>query len=330
MDYIQEYIKGSAPAHFLVSTESPTPRLFDGVRMQMHGDTGQGWAEILHISGGLYVTMTDYCLKHQMKTCNRNIQKPFHLGIMLSGHFDAQIPGRPKEMVSAGDVWCIQGSSEQTFTHHADDNICGISICPPQDLLESWLGTSSCAISKRLEKLITEEQARPLIKGLCHSSEIMQIARQLVNARRHTLSDKLHFESLALDFLSHILALNQSATGCRMERSKQTRAAVDEAVDILRRKWQKPPSISSLSRWVGINECYLKRGFRQQIGMSIGSYIRKIRMTKALEMIETGNYSILETALFVGYSNPGHFSTAFKKFHGRLPSYYLPGSGKTS
>ncbi len=84
--------------------------------------------------------------------------------------------------------------------------------------------------------------------------------------------------------------------------------------------------MESSARRVGVNECYLKKGFREQMGMSIGSYIRQLRMTKALEMIETGRYSVLDTALFVGYSNPGHFSAAFKKFNGHLPSYYLPRS----
>ncbi len=53
-------------------------------------------------------------------------------------------------------------------------------------------------------------------------------------------------------------------------------------------------------------------------------------MKKALEMIETGRYALLETALFVGYSNPSYFSTIFKNYYGHLPSYYLSRSGKNS
>ncbi len=62
--------------------------------------------------------------------------------------------------------------------------------------------------------------------------------------------------------------------------------------------------------------------------MTIGDYIRNQRMKKALELIETGTYSILQTALFVGYSNLNHFSAAFKKFYGHLPSYYVPRYGE--
>jgi AraC-like DNA-binding protein len=51
--------------------------------------------------------------------------------------------------------------------------------------------------------------------------------------------------------------------------------------------------------------------------------VRKLRMEKALELIESGENSILQVALSVGYSNPSHFSAAFKRFYGRLPSSYL-------
>ncbi len=75
-----------------------------------------------------------------------------------------------------------------------------------------------------------------LTGGLQRSSELMRIARKLVYARRKTIADNLRFESLALDFLSRILTLEHPGEDFRMERTGRTRAAVDEAVDILRRE----------------------------------------------------------------------------------------------
>ncbi len=173
-----------------------------------------------------------------------------------------------------------------------------------------------------------EQQAFPLVRGLQRSSALMGISRELVHARRKTIADNLRFESLALDLLSQILTLEHPGKDSRMERTIRSMAAVDEAVDILRREWDDPPTISTLSRRVALNECSLKKEFRKQMGMPIGAYIRSQRMKKALELIEAGKYSILDTALFVGYSNPSHFSAAFKKFYGHLPSYYLPRAGK--
>ena len=98
---------------------------------------------------------------------------------------------------------------------------------------------------------------------------------------------------------------------------------MDEAVDILRAEWSAPPTISALARRVGTNECYLKMEFRQYTGCSIGEFVRRLRMAKALELIESGTCNILQTAYSVGYSNPSHFSAAFKHHYGRSPSFYL-------
>lgn len=59
---------------------------------------------------------------------------------------------------------------------------------------------------------------------------------------------------------------------------------------------ETPPTISAMARRVGINESYLKNGFRAQVGCTIGEFVRQKRMKKAMELIESG-HSILETAL---------------------------------
>ncbi len=58
-------------------------------------------------------------------------------------------------------------------------------------------------------------------------------------------------------------------------------------------------------------------------GISIGQYIRELRMGRALELLTTHRYSILEIAHAVGYSNPSQFSAAFKKFYGKAPTWYF-------
>ncbi len=305
--------------------------------MEMDADTGQGWSEILRMHNGLCVAFSDYRLNHRLETCHTNMQTPFQLYIRLSGRFDYQLPNQAKEQIAAGEIWCIHGSFEQVaFSQFPDKEIRAVSICLPQDFIEYWLGSSCCAASNNLEKLAfggsgasMSGQYIPLVKKLHYSSVFMRIARELVYARRQTLADKLRFESLALDLLSRVLNLEDPAAGYCGERARKITAIVDEAADILRQEWNNPPNISSLARRVGVNESYLKEWFRQRMETTIGAYIRQQRMTKAREMIETGEYSILQTAVFVGYSNPSCFSAAFKKFYGHLPSYYLPRSGKT-
>ncbi len=339
MDTIPEYYKEFASKNFLVRSKQPESPFFHSLRMEVDQNLGRGYSEMLRIHNGLYVVLTNYSLRQRLETCHQNAQAPFQLAILLSGHAEFQVAKQTKQTFDSGDIWFGHGSFEHiSRTQFPNEKICGISIYLSEELIDAWLNTSSCFASKGLEKLVlgksnaqcSGQQAVPLAKGLRHSSAFMDITKRLIYTKRQTLTDNLRFESLALDLFARILALEDSAADLYIKQNKRARAVVDEAVDILRREWNTPPTISALARRVGVNESYLKEWFRQQMGMPIGAYVREQRMKQALEMIETGRYSILSTALFVGYSNPSHFSVAFKKFYGHRPSYYLPRSGQSS
>ncbi len=331
---LESYVKEYEKENFLLQEKSTASRFFHGLQMEMDQNIGRGWSEILRIHNGLSVALADYRLKQKRTICYDHKDVPFKFVMLLSGRFDSQLPGQKEKQLAAGDIWCIHGAFEQVeLTQFPRDKICGISISLSRDFIEAWLGGSGCKASHGLEKLSHgipglsgSGQAFPLVKELRCSSECVHMARKLLYTRRQTFADALHFESLALELLSRMLTLREPPVHFSTKRTNNFKAAVDKAVDILRHEWDNPPSISALARRVGLNECYIKRAFRQQMGMSIGGYIRQQRMEKALELIETGRYSILETALFVGYSNPSYFSAVFKKFYGHLPSYYLPRS----
>lgn len=51
-------------------------------------------------------------------------------------------------------------------------------------------------------------------------------------------------------------------------------------------------------------------------------FIKEIRMKKAAELIREKTYQINEIAYLVGFSNPKHFSTFFKKYYGVSPSNF--------
>ncbi len=336
---LQDYTDELKKIHFLENRETSVSRFFHGLRMDMDENIGQGWSEILRIHNGVYVERLNYQTRKKATIRHDEKSVPLKFVMLLSGRFDSRLSGQREEQIIAGDIWGIYGWFEQiTLTQFPDEKISGISICLPRDFIESWLGDSCCGASSTLEKLISgrsgtnlsRQQANCLSRGLHHSSAFVRIARELIHARPQTLSEHLRFESLALDLLSRILTLEDPAAGYLTERTRKIKGAVDEAADILRHEWDHPPNISTLARRVGVNESYLKEWFREHIGMPIGEYIREQRMKKALEFIETGKYSILQTALFVGYSNPSHFSAAFKKFYGRLPSCYLPRASKIS
>ncbi len=323
---------------FGFSNEQSVSRFFRGSRLQMNQNAGKGWAEMLQIDSGLYVGLCDYCLKKSMQSVYYKLITPLQFNILLAGHFDLQLPGKPKQTIGPGDIWFGYSRHKQAiysaYSQPDNENICGLSIGLPTRLIESWLGDSSAEINRGLEQLLAGKSYTktstcgtifPLVRGLGQSTGLMRSARELLSTEHQTIFGKLHFESLALELLAQLLTLKTAQTPGPTKECQKSGPAIDMAVDILRKEWDSPPTISSLARRVGLNECYLKRGFRSRTGMSIGQYIRQLRMGSALELLETGRYSIMEIALAIGYTNPSHFSAAFKKFYGETPSRYFSG-----
>ena len=83
---------------------------------------------------------------------------------------------------------------------------------------------------------------------------------------------------------------------------------------------QPPPTIPELARIAAMSETRLKTNFKKIYGSNIYAYYQRNRMRRAREMLLTGNYSVKEVGLEIGYSNLSHFTMAFKKEFQILPS----------
>ncbi|MDO6853540.1 AraC family transcriptional regulator [Cellulophaga lytica] len=83
---------------------------------------------------------------------------------------------------------------------------------------------------------------------------------------------------------------------------------------------KKKLTINHLSLIAGFNTTKLKRDFKKVYKTTIFKHITQLRMQKAKELIQEKGLSIAEVSYEVGYSNPQHFTAAFKKTIGYLPS----------
>jgi len=82
-------------------------------------------------------------------------------------------------------------------------------------------------------------------------------------------------------------------------------------------------SLQQASEELEINPAYLSREFSKHFdNLSFGDYMRKIRIEKALELIEITNHSLTEIAYLTGFSDQSHFNRIFKKVTGQSPSVY--------
>lgn len=80
--------------------------------------------------------------------------------------------------------------------------------------------------------------------------------------------------------------------------------------------------LKEVARAMRLSPYYLARLFKSSEGMSVGRYIREVRIARAKELLESTDLPVIEVALEVGYSDPAQFSKVFKQKTGLAPSQY--------
>lgn len=282
--------------------------------------SGNGWMDLFRVNHGITVGRAAYMLGAPFEQTYAEPPGPLRLMVLLSGRARVSIAGKGDADIRGRGVWMRDmrpGCGTITYRQPAGELMEGVSIdVPPtlaEALLEEW----------RPRRLPSQNGGRACpCMHLTGQHVSAHTARALMATCSATLAGRMQMEALALDLVAGMFGQAAADDGGSIgpALSRRKRAAVDETVDILRREFAETHTIASLARRVGLNECYLKTAFRQVLGDTIGGYLRDLRMRHAREKIESGQYSIQQAALYVGYSNPSHFAAAFRKSFGVAPS----------
>ena len=110
---------------------------------------------------------------------------------------------------------------------------------------------------------------------------------------------------------------------CKFLANEDDRQKITKAREILIKSIGEPITIKQLSRKVAMNECYLKKGFKEMFGTTIFDFYQSQRMEHAKYLLYEKGLSVTDVSVLLGYSSISHFSTAFKKHTGLKPCELL-------
>jgi AraC-like DNA-binding protein len=147
----------------------------------------------------------------------------------------------------------------------------------------------------------------------------------------HSYSDSL--ENIFINAQSQMLLLYSldcmigekelDVINCKFLANEADREKIAKAREILIENIGEPITIKALSRKVAMNECYLKKGFKEMYGTTIFDFYQSQRMEHARYLLYEKGLNVTEVSLMLGYSSISHFSTAFKKHTGLKPCELL-------
>ncbi|WP_317044410.1 helix-turn-helix domain-containing protein [Flavobacterium plurextorum] len=89
--------------------------------------------------------------------------------------------------------------------------------------------------------------------------------------------------------------------------------------------------LKKISNDLELNPSYLSREFSKYFeDLNFGEYVRKLRIEKAISLIESSSYTLTEIAYMTGFSDQSHFTRIFKLQTGKNPSSYRKNALKSN
>ncbi|WP_335964869.1 AraC family transcriptional regulator [Galbibacter sp. PAP.153] len=155
------------------------------------------------------------------------------------------------------------------------------------------------------------------------TSAIQLILEEIIESPWKGHYRKIFLHAKVLELL--LLQLDQ----CRFDSvaptstlSEVDAAKIEKAKEHIINNYNAQITIPKLAKLIGTNEFTLKKGFKELVGTTVFGYINDLKMYKAKKLLTQKNISISQVSEMVGYKNPQHFSTAFKKKFGIVPSKF--------
>ncbi len=94
-----------------------------------------------------------------------------------------------------------------------------------------------------------------------------------------------------------------------------------KAVKFIYQNLDEPITLELIAKNIGISVSTLKRLFLDATELSVGSFIRRLRMERAFRSLKNKEDSILEIALSSGFEDTSAFARSFKENFGYSPSF---------
>jgi len=104
--------------------------------------------------------------------------------------------------------------------------------------------------------------------------------------------------------------------------SKSSRKIIMDAVEYVKKNFNKDISLDSVAKVLYVNPAYLSRLFKSEVGENFTHYIMRVRIEKAKSLLRESYLKVYEISEQVGYKNEKYFSRIFRDFEGITPSEY--------
>ncbi|MEZ5024259.1 MAG: AraC family transcriptional regulator [Chitinophagales bacterium] len=150
------------------------------------------------------------------------------------------------------------------------------------------------------------------------SPEMQSVVDQVFHTRYEGKAKMLFFKSQMTALLAHYFGQLSLLSETSIRQDEKDKLL--HAKEILSKNLETPPSLTELSKQIGLNTFKLKKNFKELFGVPVFKYLQNERLKKANELLRNQEMTVQEAAWHVGYDSLSSFSNAFAKKFGYRPS----------
>lgn len=279
---------------------------------------GMGFYKELYLEG-IHIGYGDIHLKQDTKLHFESDFETVEMHFALKGSTTAFASSFPKahtfsgqqHNILYGDRMCGQMSwTEQDFC------IFEVNLSP--DFFCKYLPDHEAVFDQFKNRIAKKQSGLLQPHNKLINPDMLVLINQIMNCDRKGMYQRIFLEAKVLELLMlQLEQLNEEERPAKLQKSDLDKLYAVR--DFLQQNLDAACSLADIAHRFATNEYLLKKGFKELFGHTVFGFWNEVKMQEAHNMLLQQDMNVNEVADAVGYQNPRHFSTAFKKKFGISP-----------
>lgn len=286
---------------------------------------GQGYCREIQLRDGLELSIAHYQLHDAITIQLPEREHPLEYSFHLAGGYKKQHSSDREGQYSLYGSGLAPAETCEWFDIEQID--VNVHIAP--ELFTTWLTQTSDSIPLELQHLIPSSPQLYYVRSGITTVAMQTALQQILHCPFQGITKRMYLESKVWELMALLveqeLNLYENKRNTRRNHSLKPDDVdrIHQARSILLQRLDNPPSLIELARQVGLNDCTLKRGFRQVFGQTAFGCLHDYRLEQARQLLEERRLNVSEIAQAIGFANRSYFAAAFRKKFGVTPREYL-------
>lgn len=248
---------------------------------------------------------------------------------MVNGY--DKIPMLYRQAISANNLKIVNGKGSIYFQHHLINTVLLENYDEStlshyeRDLMDAMLNLDDTRIKESLSSIFKALKSQSDIKKVLNTY-LSIFLKTIGFLQRNEISvddkDTSIIEVMkqyeTIEEIHHYIKNEFFDIYKQIQESTQSTSKISIVKEYIKHNYYRDLSLKSVSKHIHVSESYLSRLF-STTGETFISYLTKIRIEKAKELLKNETLTIREVSEAVGYANQEHFSRIFKKYTGYSP-----------